>query len=223
MQKDSSAKTKEPQKVKGRKNTPEPPPPPPPPPRRSKKKIFLVSLLLFLLAVVGAFAILFLLPSNEEKPAIYPAEVFEHLTMDDALLAFTWQYLPESYQALRGLNAELRLIKEEILRIEAIATRFPEQRRIPQTEIREWESLKREVETTITRIQSALQALYVTHLVNAAKGEEAIRLEAATLASELRTTHTLSREKTLRLSADPFETQPGRLDRLFQWLPWNPS
>lgn len=212
-----------PKKRKGGKDEAESLPPPPPPPKRSRKKRILAAFVLLALAVAGAFAILHFLPKPEEKPAVYPAEIFEHLSMKDALLAFTWQYLPESYGALRGLNAELRLIKEEILRIEAIAAQFPDQKRIPQTEIREWESLKREMETTLSRIQNALQALYVTHLVNAEKGEEAIRQEAPGITSDLKNLHTLSREKTLRLSEDPLQVPPSGLDKILQWLPWKRS
>ncbi|MCW7753332.1 hypothetical protein OOT00_04945 [Desulfobotulus sp. H1] len=220
MEKKEKVPTKSAHKKKGRKNEPEPPPPPPPPPR-SRKKILLVAVLAGMAAIAGAFALLsFLQPEKEEKAPVYPAHIMEHLAFEDAFLFFIWEHIPQSYEALRGLNAELALIGKEMNRIEAIAQRFPDQRRIPQSEMREWESLRREVETSISRAGTALQALYVTRLVNAEKGRDAIRTEADAISSDLRTTLALSRSQTIRLDPDPFAPRPSMAQRVLSRMPW---
>lgn len=173
------------------------------------------------LAIGGAFALLYLLGGEkEEKPAVYPALALPHIPMDDELLAFTWQHIPQSYEALTGLNAEISVITEEMERIESIAARFPEQRRITQTEIREWESLKRELETGLSRSATALQALHVTLLVNPERGKTAIASEAGAITSGLQAMHEGSREKTLRLNPDPLRRPPSFFEKITQWLPW---
>ncbi|TYT74485.1 hypothetical protein [Desulfobotulus mexicanus] len=219
MEKNDAGKKPAPKK-KGKKNEPEPPPPPPPP-KKSRKKIFLMVFMGGVFAIGGAFALLYLLSGEkEEKPAEYPALALPYIPMEEELLNFTWQHIPQSYEALIGLNAEISLITEEIERIESIATRFPEQRRITQVEIREWESLKREIETGLSRSATALQALHVTFLVNPEKGKSSIAAEAGAITSNLQSMHQTSREKTLRLNPDPLRPDPSFFKKITKWLPW---
>lgn len=114
----------------------------------------------------------------------YPKTPLPFVDLDDAVLRFAWEQMPDIYDHLAIANTELALMTDEIGRIQKVGSQFPRQEKIVTGEVMRWEKSVQKLTGQLQRFQDQVEALYVIFQVNPEKGRTAIgerrtELEAA--------------------------------------------
>ena len=147
-----------------------------------------------LIAMMGAGYYLFL--ANKDKTPVYPKIAMEHVDLSDPILRFTFDHMPEVYKNLVIFNMELKILDEEIQRIESIADQFPAQKKIAIREQRGWKRAKSQLSRTFSKLVKKLKDIYVLYQVNEALGETQISQSKTELSTTALTALDPIREKT---------------------------
>ncbi len=144
------------------------------------KKIIVILVLVLILGgtLYGGFRFL-------QKKEMLTVKSFDHVQMKPEVIAFTFDQLPEVYNALLKLNNEILLIDREIERLDNIEKEFPDQKKIVQSEKKIWQQAREKLQAALIKSDGDIEALYVAWQVNREKGFEKIQADQQNLASAM--------------------------------------
>lgn len=136
---------------------------------RSKKLILIIAALVVCIAV-AAGAVFFL---KKNTPKIkYAEREYKNLDMPEEMIRYTFDVLPELYVEIAALNDEIDKMDSEIKRLEEIENKYPKQKKIPSSEKKNIERLKKTALSAITKIGKDVETAFVMSLVEDIKGKE---------------------------------------------------
>ncbi|WP_020589016.1 hypothetical protein [Desulfobacter curvatus] len=174
-------------------------------PTKPKKKSLIKKLIIFLLILGilgggGFFAYTkFFSGSGGEDGRVYQPVPLAHVTLPDEMLAFCFTRIPELYDALLAFNGEMALFETEIARIDAVATKYPDQKKIADGQKKVWvkgmESLKKSFE----KLEKPIKETFVLFQVNQTQGQEKIDQTAEQMIQEAKDALEKSKELTTPL------------------------
>ncbi|MFH2091211.1 MAG: hypothetical protein ABIJ31_02505 [Pseudomonadota bacterium] len=144
-------------------------------PRKKKFPVKLILVILMVLIAIGGsgFAVytLYLTPGKSDTKTVkYKKIQLNHVELPDEILKFSFQYLPDLYTAMVTYNVETDLIDAQILRIQAIGQKYPDQIKITDKEKQTWEKTRDKLENTFLKIQKPVKEIYVLFRVNKEQG-----------------------------------------------------
>lgn len=159
--------------------------------KRSMLKPILLGVCLLLLATAAATGWVFYMMTREApilKSALTPESLY-----------FLRQHLPELYADFARLDEEILLTYNEMTRIEKIAEAFPEQKKIPDTEYRIWESSMKTLQKGQSDFEKNIQILFVSYQVNPETGQVLMEEKRDALKQNLESLVSASRPLTDKL------------------------
>lgn len=171
--------------------------------------IILLLVLLFALAALGAggwFGWRIYSRSTQPRTQLVGAKV------KPDLIAFAYGQLPNAYALIMELDDTMALVEGEIDRLAGIAKQYPAQKSLLDKEIENLETVKTEMDQALTTTLAATETLYVTYLMDPAKGLRAIKKQRTILRREGR--DALRRHAALHRRLSQSQTQ-GLLEKLF--------
>ncbi len=165
-----------------------------------KKLVFIV---LTLAAVGGAGYFVYSSYFTDSGPEQrkYKAVALSHVKLPEEMLAFSFTNFPDLYDALVIYNDEVNLFDEEIQRIEAIASQYPEQKKIADSQKKVWEKGKNTLIKAFTKLEKPIKETYVLYQVNKAQGQTRINEKATELTQAAQEALTKAQELTSTLKA----------------------
>lgn len=140
-----------------------------------KKLIRLILIILVVLSVVGISAYfvftLYINPSKTDPKKIKYTQIkLTHVNLPEEILTFSFYHLPDLYIALVAYDNEMRLLDEEIARIETIGQAYPDQKKIADKEKKTWESTQITLRKAFLKIEKPVKETYVLFQVNKEQG-----------------------------------------------------
>lgn len=147
---------------------------------KPKKKSLLKKLIIFLfiLGILGGggfFAYTkFFSNSGTEGGQGYQPTPLAHITLPDEMLAFCFARMPELYDALVAFNGEMDLFEAEIARIDAVATKYPDQKKIADAQKKVWDKGMQSLKKSFEKLEKPIRETFVLFQVNQAQGQEKI-------------------------------------------------
>ena len=126
------------------------------------KPILLVVCLLLLSAAAATGWVYYML--NRETPILKS-------NLAPETLSFLKRQMPELYAGFALLDEEIVLTYNEMTRIEKIAEAFPEQKKIPDTEYKIWESSMKSLQKGQADFEKNIQIIFVSYQVNPETGQ----------------------------------------------------
>jgi hypothetical protein len=149
----------------------------PPASKKKKKKLpFKRIMVIFLvLAAVGAsgfvvYTFYFSQKDTGTAAPVYKKIKLKHVELPEEILKFTFDYFPDLYQNLIVYDTEMNLVEAEILRIDAIAKQYPDQKKIAEKEKKIWEKTRDNLEKSFLKIEKPVKETYVLFRVNKGQG-----------------------------------------------------
>ena len=145
-----------------------------------KKKFWLKKLiiLLFILGILGGggfFAYTkFFSNFDTEDGRVYQPVSLTHVTLPDEMLAFCFDRMPELYDALVAFNGEMDLFEAEIARIDAVATKYPDQKKIVDSQKKVWNKGMQSLKKSFEKLEKPIRETFVLFQVNQTQGQEKI-------------------------------------------------
>ncbi len=174
---------------------------------KKKKKQFSKKLLLIIFLVliaVGAsgfivYTIYFTSTDPLDPDTKYETMDLEHINLPMEMMEFTFTHFRELYISMIAFNKEINLLNWEIERIDAIAKKYPDQKKIADKEKKVWEKIRKILEKTIVKIETPIKKIYVLFSVNREQGMEQIEVKKSELNELAITALKSADEKTLKL------------------------
>ena len=149
-------------------------------PAKSKKKSLIKKLIILfvILGVLGgggffAYTKFFSGSGTEDGPVYQPVPL-AHVTLPDEMLAFCFARMPELYDALVAYNTEMTLLEAEIARIDAVAAKYPDQKKIADSEKKVWDKEVQSLKKSFEKLEKPIKETFVLFQVNQAQGQEKI-------------------------------------------------
>jgi hypothetical protein len=136
----------------------------------TKKRIFI--LLMVLIAIgVSAFSVytLYFTPKGPDN-RIYQKIALPHVKLPQEMLPFCFNHFPDLYASLVNFNTQILLFNQEIQRIEAIAQKYPEQKKITDTEKKVLDKGRNTLLKAFSKLEKPVKETYVLFQVNEAQG-----------------------------------------------------
>lgn len=160
--------------------------------------------LFLLLAAVGASSyVVYNLYFKSDDPmapdAKYKTAPLEHFHLPDEMMAFTFTHFRTLYYSMVDCNQEITLLDSEIDRIDAIAKKYPDQKKITDKQKKVWEKVKAGLEKTIVKIEKTIKQLYVLFSVNKEQGLLQIDEKKEDLSTLMQESLASANEKTQKL------------------------
>jgi hypothetical protein len=121
------------------------------------------------------------------------------LQLKEDIITFTFSKVPKIYSGLVKLDSEIDLIDKELDRLKEIEAEFPKQKNIIITERNNWQKVKKNLHSSLSNLEKAVEKIYVTHLVNKNKGVELIKKNIKPLVGTINKALEASRPHTKRL------------------------
>lgn len=147
------------------------------PPERKKKtgSKKRACIILFVLVAVGAASYplynLYVVPKDPTAPnAVYQKIELKHLNIPEEMVRFSFDYFPDLYVAMISFNTEMDLFDQKIAGIDAIAQKYPEQKKIADKEKKTWEKAKKTLQKAFIKIEKPVKEIYVLFCVNKEQG-----------------------------------------------------
>jgi len=186
-------------------------------PAKKKKKRFskkrLLIILLVLIAVGASSYVVYTLYFTKKNPgsqkATYTILELNHINLPEEMLKFSFEYFPDLYAAMITFNSEINLFDNEIARIDAIAQKYPDQKKIAAKEKKTWEKAKAALQKVFLKIEKPVKATYVLFRVNKDQGLAQIEDKNKELTELAQTALTAAQELTKKLK--PIENVPQGL------------
>ena len=157
---------------------------------KKKKKLpvkLIIVVLVVLVCVGGAgftvYTLYFSGPEESSGP-IYQKRGFTYVDLPEEMLRFSFDHLPETYQALIRYDIQMTLLDREIARIEAVGQQYPDQKTIADKEKKVWQKTRDSLEKAFLKILKPVKDLYVLYRVNPEQGEEQINTRKNELAEQ---------------------------------------
>jgi hypothetical protein len=170
--------------------------------------IILLIVLLFALATLGAggwFGWQIYSKSTQPRTQLAGAKA------KPDLIAFAYGQLPNTYSLITNLDDTLTLVNGEIDRLAGIAKQYPAQKTLLDKEMQKLEAAKTEMGQALSATLASTETLYVTYLMDPAKGVRAIKKQRTILRRQGR--EALRRHAALRRRLSQSQSQ-GFLERL---------
>lgn len=169
------------------------------------KKLIIVLVVLGILGGGGFFAYTkFFSGSGTQAGRGYQPVPLAHVTLPDEMLAFCFARMPELYDALVAFNGEMDLFEAEIARIDAVATKYPDQKRIADGQKKVWEKGMQALKKSFEKLEKPIRETFVLFQVNRAQGQEQIDQTAEQMIQDANE----ALEKSQELTAPLKEAQP---------------
>ncbi len=138
-------------------------------------------------------------------------EALAKVQLKHEILSFAVQRIPDVYQGLVRLNDQIFLIDKELERLKEIEAEFPRQKAIINAERANWTRVQRALFAALSRIEKAVEKIYVTHLVNTNKGKTLIEKEKKPLSEAVKKALTAAEPHTKRLRVEKKKTFIDRI------------
>lgn len=136
----------------------------------TKKRIFIF---LMVLGAIGASSFLVhTLYFTQKGPGnvVYQEIELPHVKLPREMLKFSFNHFPDLHAALVNFNTEISLFNREIERIEAIAQKYPEQKKITDTEKKVLVKGKNTLLKEFSKLEKPIKETYVLFQVDEAQG-----------------------------------------------------
>ncbi|MBU0970088.1 MAG: hypothetical protein KKC20_05540 [Proteobacteria bacterium] len=212
---DKNAKTKDKKpKTKG-KNEPEPIEIVEESPQPEKKKFITkkrVFILLMVLGAVGASSFLvYFLYFTEKAPekAVFEERELIHVKLPREMLKFSFDHFPDLYIFLVTFNTEVNRFDREIERIERLGQKYPEQKKITDTEIKLLEKGKNTLIKEFSKLEKPIKETYVLFRVNETQGLASVKEKETELTDIARAALTAAQEQTQKIPPHTPEVPQG--------------
>ncbi len=178
-------------------------------PEKKKRKLpskkLIIIILLVLIAVGASSYVVYNLYFTPKGPnsqnAIYNKVELKHVNLPEEMLRFTFDYFPDLYTALIIFNSEINLFDQEIARIDAIAQKYPDQRKIADKEKKIWEKSKNTLQKSFLKIEKPVKATYVLFRVNKEQGLSQIKAQSKELTQLAQSALTPAQELTQKIKS----------------------
>lgn len=151
--------------------------------------LIIVAVLLVLSAAVAGWVFYMI---NREAPV-------QNSNLPPETMQFMRKMIPELYTGYSKLDEEMVLTAQEMTRIEKISEIYPEQKKIPDTEYRLWESNLKALVKTQSDFEKNIQIIYVSFQVNQTSGTTLIEEKKDLLKQNLEEQVVSSKQLTDRL------------------------
>jgi flagellar basal body-associated protein FliL len=140
----------------------------------TKKRIFIF--LMVLIAIGASSFLVYTLYFTQKGPdnRVYQKIALPHVKLPQEMLKFSFNHFPDLYAGLVDFNAEVSLFNREIQRIEAIAQKYPEQKKITDTEKKVLEKGKSTLLKEFSKLEKPIKETYVLFQVDEAQGRARI-------------------------------------------------
>ncbi|MCG8563522.1 MAG: hypothetical protein MI747_00395 [Desulfobacterales bacterium] len=172
------------------------------------KKLVLFVLLPAILLAGGGVGYFYFAKGDGDAP-IYVPIVLEHVKLPEEMLKFTFDQMPEVYDALLIFNAEVDLLEREIQRIREIGERYPQQRKIAAKERKFWEKNQRTLIKAFSKLEKPIKESYVLFLVNTDQGLAGVQEKRAELAGTADAALKIAQDQTRIIKGRKPEAPPG--------------
>ncbi|MCK5163101.1 MAG: hypothetical protein KAQ72_05265 [Desulfobacula sp.] len=147
-------------------------------PEKKKKKRFskklMVIVLLVLIAVGASSFIVYTLYFTPKDPKAqkekYEKIELGHINLPEEMLRFSFNHFPDLYIAMITFDEQMNLFNSEIARIEDIAQKYPDQKKIADKEKKAWEKAKNALQKAFLKIEKPVKETYVLFRVNKEQG-----------------------------------------------------
>lgn len=167
----------------------------------TKKRIFIF---LMVLIAIGASSFLvytlYFTPKGPENK-VYQKIALPHVKLPQEMLEFSFSYFPDLYVALVNFNTQILLFNREIQRIEAIAQKYPEQKKITDTEKKVLEKGKNTLLKSFSKLEKPIKETYVLFQVDEAQGLAKIKEKKQELTDMAQAALKAAREQTKKIKA----------------------
>lgn len=139
------------------------------------KKLIVLLLILCILGGGGFFAYTkFFSGSGTKDGRLYQAITLAHVNLPDEMLAFCFAHMPEIYDALVAFNTEMVLFEGEIARIDNVAAKYPDQKKIVDGQKKVWVKGQDSLKKSFEKLEKPIKETFVLFQVNQTQGEEKI-------------------------------------------------
>ncbi len=133
------------------------------------KKLIIV-LFLLLIAIGGSGFVVYkfyFAPQDPEAQIIkYKKTELKHIKLPEEMVKFSFDHFPDLYTAILRYNNEIELIISEIDRIDAVGTKYPDQKKIAENEKKIWVKAKATLEKSFIKIEKPVKETFVLYQVN---------------------------------------------------------
>lgn len=175
----------------------------------SIKRLIVVFLVLAALGTSGyvVYSLYFKSSDPMAPDAKYKTTPMAHFHLPEEMMAFTFTHFRNLYYTMVDCNREITLLDSEIDRIDAIAKKYPAQKKITDKQKKIWEKVKLSLEKTIVKIEKTITQLYVLFSVNKEQGRLQIEEKKEDLSTLMQESLASANEKTQELKTK--ETVPS--------------
>lgn len=126
-----------------------------------------------------------------------------HVNMNAAVIGFTFRQMPALYGKLVQLNRQISLIDTELARLDTIESDYPQQKKIIKPERTIWDKTRKNLLTTLVKIEKTIETIYVAYMVNEEKGKSMLDNSVAALESSAAEMITAAEAHTSRIPIPP--------------------
>lgn len=182
--------------------------------RKSGKAKFLVLLLLFIvlgmLAAAGYIGVKLWWTQNQ------PRKVLTAVKIDADVLRWSFRYLPEFYAKVVALDDVVSLLETELAQLKELIKKYPDQKDIISEERADLEAKKDELTNILDEAANAIEAMYVTSIINTRKAKNRIgSKEAYELGRKLTSTLKNSSSLVYRIKTQTPQKWTDKLLKIF--------
>ncbi len=180
-----------------------------------KKRWFSIKKLIFVVLILGAVGgagfFVYTTYFTEPDPTIrvYQPVTLAHVTLPPEMMEFSFDKFAALYEALVVFNREVNLFDREIARIDAIGERYPDQKKIANSQKKVWEKGKNTLIKEFAKFEKPIKETYVLYQVNQTQGQTRIVEITDDLTKSAQAAIKTAQEQTAELKARAPEAPEG--------------
>jgi len=171
-----------------------------------KKNTSATKWVIILLVVALTVAAAMVAAEGLSRKKMVASEALTKVRLNPDILSFAYQTMPNIYRGLVGCNDQILLIDKELQRLTDIESEFPRQKVIIDAERANWTSLQKTLFTVLSRVEKAVEKIYVTHLINPDRGKVLVEKEETPLMEAVNKALDASEPKIRRLRVEKKKT-----------------
>jgi len=175
----------------------------------TKKRIFI---LLMVLGAIGASSFLvYTLYFTQKGPdnRVYQEIALPHVKLPQEMLTFSFNHFPDLYDSLVNFNTQITVFNREIQRIDAIGQRYPEQKKITDTEKKILKKGRDTLLKAFSKLEKPIKEIYVLFQVDEAQGLARIKEKEQELTDMAQAALKTAQEQTERIKAHTPQAPEG--------------
>ncbi|MCP3941486.1 MAG: hypothetical protein GY710_08400 [Desulfobacteraceae bacterium] len=174
----------------------------------TKKKVII---LLLVLGVIGACLLVYTtyFTKKGSETTIYKKIDLTHVKLPEEIMKFTFKHFPDLYFSLVNFNAQITLFDTEITRIKTIAQKYPEQKKITDTEKKVLEKGKNTLVKQFSKLEKPIKETYVLFQVNETRGLARIKEQQKELTGMAQTALKTAQEQTKKIKSHTPQVPKG--------------